>query len=417
MAKMRMQKMKAHRMKDDAIERVRSLIDRYGPRLAGDEATKSVADELKDSFDEVCDRSGRDSFLFHPGAFLGWIRILVFIYPVALLLMILSQPVFALLFLSAGIYIMVREFFLYHEVTDPLYRKAEGVNVWGVIEAQKEVRQTVIYSGHHDSAPVFTFFVDSPHLYLVKVAGSLGAFLLLTLFALVETFLQLVSGTLFSITFPSIPSLLLLIVLSAALYLMVKLYSFVSSEVSPGAGDNLIASSTAVELARYFAWKRQEGVGLEHTRLICVSFDAEEAGLRGSRHFFSSHLQDLVEGKGYHFNVECLYDHTHLSFLTTDVNGSVKLSQDMAGQCVQSALSMGYQAKTQKIAFLTGGTDAAESARVGLESTTLIGMPWGNTERGSVYHTPQDTVEQIDETAVEQAVSIAIRYIENLDKS
>ena len=40
MAKMRMQKMKAHRMKDDAIERVRSLIDRYGPRLAGDESNE-----------------------------------------------------------------------------------------------------------------------------------------------------------------------------------------------------------------------------------------------------------------------------------------------------------------------------------------------------------------------------------------
>ncbi len=412
-----MQKMKAHKMKDDAIERVRSLIDRYGPRLAGDEATKKVADELKEALDEVCDNSGRDSFPFHGGAFLGWIRILVFIYPVSLLLMILSQPLFALILLSSGIYIMVREFFLYHEVIDPLYREREGVNVWGVIEPEKEVRQTVIYSGHHDSAPVFTFFTQSPHLYLLKVGGALGSYVLLTLLSLVETVVQLALRTLFAVTAPSIVTLLLLIILSAALYLMVKLYSFVSSEISPGAGDNLIASSTAVELARYFAWKRQEGGGLAHTRLICASFDAEEAGLRGSRHFFTSHLHDLIEGTGYHFNVECLYDHTQLSFLTTDVNGSVKLSQDMATRCVHSALSMGYQAKTQKIAFLTGGTDAAESARVGLESTTLIGMPWGNTERGSVYHTPLDTVEHVDETAVEQAVSIAIRYIENLDRS
>ncbi len=409
--------MKAHRMRDAALERVRKLIDLYGPRLPGEEATKKVADELKKELDGFCDTTGRDSFDIHPQAFLGWIRILVLVYPAALLLMFLSQPLFAFLLLSAGVYVMVREFFLYHEVTDRFYPKREGVNVWGVIEPQGKVEQTLVYSGHHDSAPVFTFFVDKPQLYIVKVGGALGSFVLLTLLALLETVLQTAHGTLFAITGPSILSLLLLIILSGALYFMKKLWSFVSSEGSPGAGDNLISSSSALELARYFSSRREDGSPLEHTRLVFASFDAEEAGLRGSRHFFSQHSSDLVKGRGYHFNVECLYDHTHMSFLTSDVNGSVQLSQKMATTCVETALSMGYQAKSQKIAFLTGGTDAAESARVGLESTTLIGMPWGNSERGSVYHTPSDTVDHIDEQAVEQAISIAIRFIENLDRS
>ncbi len=404
-------------MRDAALERVRNLVDTYGPRLTGGEAAAKVADELKDELGSVCDTAGRDSFEVHPGAFLGWIRVLVVLYPLSLLLMFLSQPLFALLFLSLGIYILVREFFLYHEVTDRYYPSKEGINVFGVIEPEGEAEQTLVYSGHHDSAPVFTFFTENPHLYLLKVGGALGSFFLLTVLSFAETIAQIAAGTLFSLTFPSILSFILLILLSGSMVLMVKLWNFVSKEGSPGAGDNLISSSTAVELARYFAEKKADGNPLGKTRLVFASFDSEEAGLRGSRHFFSNHAGDLIKGKGYHFNVECLYDHTHLSFLTSDVNGSVQLSQQMATKCVETALSMGYQAKSQKIAFLTGGTDAAESAKAGLESTTLIGMPWKNTQRGSVYHTPEDTVDHIDEDAVEQAISIAIRFIENLDRN
>ncbi len=43
-------------------------------------------------------------------------------------------------------------------------------------------------------------------------------------------------------------------------------------------------------------------------------------------------------------------------------------------------------------------------------------MPWANEGPSSVYHTPQDTVDAIDEKAVEQTISIAIKFIEHLDK-
>ncbi|MFA7225812.1 MAG: aminopeptidase, partial [Sphaerochaetaceae bacterium] len=76
---------------------------------------------------------------------------------------------------------------------------------------------------------------------------------------------------------------------------------------------------------------------------------------------------------------------------------------------------MGFEAFSQPIAFLTGGTDAAEAAKVGVKATTLMAMPWGNSERAAAYHTPNDVVEAIEPLAVEVALSIAIKFIENLD--
>ena len=76
---------------------------------------------------------------------------------------------------------------------------------------------------------------------------------------------------------------------------------------------------------------------------------------------------------------------------------------------------MGYEAFSQPIAFLTGGTDAAEAAKAGFEAVSLMAMPWDNKERSSVYHTPNDLPEAIDPKAVEETLSIAIRFIEQAD--
>jgi hypothetical protein len=46
-----------------------------------------------------------------------------------------------------------------------------------------------------------------------------------------------------------------------------------------------------------------------------------------------------------------------------------------------------------------------------------MAMPWDNTERAAVYHTPDDTVDAIEPEAVEAAMAIAIRFVEQLDQA
>ncbi len=417
MAKAKMQKLRAFKMAEQAIQRTKEIIDFFGPRLVGNESTAKASQHLYDSFSPYCDSVHKDNFSLHPEAFLSWIKIMVSIYFVSLILMYLSQPLFSFLALSAGIVIMVREFFFYYEMIDPLFPKKEGHNIYGVIEPKGEATNTFVYSGHHDSAKVFTFFSGNQHSYVLKVFGALGSYLFLTILSFIDSIRQIVDGSLFSITFPPVVFFILLIFSTAAFYIVRMLWFFTGKEVSPGAGDNLIASTIGVELASYFHHEKEGGNPLEHTRLVFASFDGEEAGLRGSRNFYTTHKEDgLFAGKTYNFNVDCLFDHEHIGFLTSDINNRIQLSQSMATECVEIAGSMGYEAHSKKIAFLTGGTDAAEAAKIGIESTTLIAMPWTNSTRSNVYHTPLDTVEAIDEKAVEQTISIAIKYIERLDK-
>ncbi len=417
MAKIRMEKLQAARMGKEAISMVSDLIDRYGSRLTGSDSCTHTAHELASSLEGLCDRVERETFSLHPEAFLGWIRILVAVYPVALLFLFLSFPLLGFLLAGGGLTIMIFEFFLYREVIDPWYPEVSAVNVYGVLNPKEEVHDTIVFSGHHDSARVFNFFTHKPHLYLIRVGAGLGAYVLLVLIAFLQTVQELIGGGLFSFGIPVPVFLVFSIVLTIALPWVLQLWNFAGKEGTPGAGDNLIASTMAVQLARYFHNTSKSGNPLLHTRVVFASFDAEEAGLRGARDFFTRNKDNpaVLQGTVHHFNVDCPYDAKHLFFLTSDINGSVQLSQEMATTCVTIAKSMGFSAFSQPIAFLTGGTDAAESAKLGFKSISLMAMPWDNKERSSVYHTPDDLPEAIDPLAVEETLSIAIRYIEQVD--
>lgn len=413
MAKVQMEKLQASRMAKRALTLVSTLIEKYGPRLSGSDACLKVAQELEEELRVHCDRTAVESFTLHPDAFLGWIRLMVIFYPIALVAFWLSLTPLAILLSVGGILIMTFQFFLYKELLDPLYHKVEGRNVYGVLEPQGEVKKTVVFSGHHDSARVFNFLSYKPHLYTVKVGTGLGAYFVLALLSIVALIVQISRGHFFLLALPSPFFLVWAVILTIALPWVLQLWNFASDEGTPGAGDNLIASAMGVELAAYF--KQREA--LKNTRLVIASFDGEEAGLRGSRAFFRRHRdnRELLSGQGWNFNVDCPYNAKDLFFLTSDINGSVKLSQEMAAECVTIAKSMGFDAFSQPIAFLTGATDAAEAAKVGFEATTLMAMPWGNTKRAAAYHTPNDVPSAIEPLAVEASLSIAIRFIENLD--
>jgi aminopeptidase YwaD len=401
MSKVKMEKLKAQNMAKEALSLVSKLIEKYGSRLTGSTGAKETANHLAKELSLYCSKVEKESFEVRPKAFLGWIRIVVATYIVGLLFLWLSLPIVSFIALLGALLIMVFEFFLYKEVVDPLYPKAEGINVYGVMEPEKEVKQTVVYSAHHDSAPIFNLFEKDSHLYFFRISSALASFIALFIFSFVKIFNPKIN-------------IILTILFSLAAYFVLKLWNFASKEGTPGAGDNLIASTMGVQIARYF---REKEESLKHTRLIVASFDAEEAGLRGARNFYQKHKdnQELFSGKLYNFNVDCPYEAKELFFLTSDINGSVKLSQQMATSGVEIAKSMGYEAYSQPIAFLTGGTDAAEAAKIGFEATSLMGMRWDNKERSSVYHTSKDLPEAIELEAIKRSLSIAIKFIEQLD--
>ena len=167
----------------------------------------------------------------------------------------------------------------------------------------------------------------------------------------------------------------------------------------------------AVALGREIAARKSDL--LLTTRLRIVSFDAEEAGLRGSAAYMRRRAASLLPC--FHLNFDSLYAREELAVLTSDINGSVPLSAAMVEELVVCARECGVSIRRFAMIFGAGGTDAAESSRRGVPSTTVIAMPTKIFRGNLVYHTPRDVVEHVEPAVVEACMRITAVFLRRME--
>lgn len=391
------------------------VVENYPGRLAGTEACQKAANRIKEEFGKNCDLGSVEieDFAVHPKGFLKYIPGLVVLYFICTILLFFRLPVPALIGYALGIFVFYAQFARYWELLDRLFPKATGYNVFGSIEPQGEIKQQVIVSAHHDAAYVFQLLARAPRHYAKLINTGILFLLLGFLVALVETIL-----TIFHISIPGWAYLWLPTILLVGGIFLLPLAFFTTGQVSPGAGDNMVAVAVASETAKVFHdAKQMAGNPLQHTRLILASFDAEEAGLRGARAFCKKHGGELLHTKTYVLNIDTLYKVEDLSFLENDLNGSVKLSRQMAHDCVDIAKSLGYPARISGMPFGAGSTDAAAFGKIGVEATNMAGISFdiNKFSHGLVYHTSNDLTKHIETEMVEAALKIVRDYIVKKD--
>ena len=348
-----------------------------------------------------------EPFAVHPGSFYSYTKILPLTYVLGAAALFLPRALSAIpaIGLAAGVAIMFCQFAFYVHFPDFLFPKRTGWNVSAVIESAGTAKRELILSAHHDSAPVARIF-SSPFARFYALAIFLPY--VFFLFELILLFARFAGG-------PAQPRAWALAVLAAGLPCVAGYFLLVSMRRgSPGAGDNLVSSMMIARLAREIAADRE--TLLKTTRLRIVSFDAEEAGLRGAAAWFRAHFSELSRLSCTHLNFDSLYALRDLQVLLSDVNGTVPLSGEMAGELVRCAAAEGLKMRPFGMLFGAGGTDAAESARVGIPSSTIIAMPTGVVRNDLVYHTPRDTVEHIEPAVIEACMRITARFLSNLEK-
>lgn len=204
------------------------LIDSLGQRPAGSDASRAAADAFKEEAVQFAGRTWTEDFPVHPGAFLGWIRLMVIFYALSVVCLWIGLYLVAALLTSLGLAIMIGQFFLYHEVIDPFFPRRTGRNVLASIEPEQEARAQLIVSGHHDSAHVFNFLVHQPSLYPLRVYGGLGSSALLIIASWILTLWTAIAGEApaWSAVAAGVLTLLLLIVVLSSGGIAVKVKKF-----------------------------------------------------------------------------------------------------------------------------------------------------------------------------------------------
>ncbi|MGD0855422.1 MAG: M28 family peptidase [Dehalococcoidia bacterium] len=383
------------------------VVEQYPARIAGSESDLKAGKRVKEEFEKYCDAGtvqGED-FIIHPKSFLKYFPGLVVIYYACMTLLYFNFPWIAFAGMALMLFAFVGQFAFYWHLLDPLFPKKKGYNVYGRIEPEGEVRQQVIVSGHHDAAYAFHFLTYVPKLYFPLMVMGVLLLVLGPVLALVASILSL-----FGIALPQWVTLVFIVL---GVFLIPYLF-FTTEQVVPGAGDNMIAVALAAETGKLFGEAKKSGRNLlKHTRLIILSVDAEEAGLRGAQAFVKRHKDELLKTKTYVFNMDTLYRLDSLNFFEADLNSTVKLSRQMAEECVGVAESLGYKAIVSRMSPGGGATDAAAFGQAGIEATNMAAMAFEvkDYDQGWVYHTPNDTSKHIEPEVVEAALKIIRDYI------
>jgi aminopeptidase YwaD len=400
-----------------ALHFVEKVIDACGTRLPGSDGASRAAEMLQGEM-AAFDASGKEEFTFAPEAFMGFFDILVASYVISTILLFLGGAWLysAAAVLTVGVLAGVVQFIFYWGWFDIFYPKKTGVNVVGIVNPpnETEVKQEVIVCGHHDSAWIVNFLLRRQKLYAVRLILAITAILTTYFMTLVVTIIYAAMGR---DHWPMLTAVVKYGALLGVVFVVPLLFYRNRRIGSPGAGDNLISCSMALHLGKLFNDAKQSGNPLlKHTRVRVISFDAEEAALKGSKAYVRRHRRELLAIPTYALCPDCIYRMKDLRFLTSDQNGLLQTPAGIVNEAAEIARKLGYSPTIASFPFGGGATDAASFLQIGVPALTIMGMDTGLIRDGLVYHTPGDRVENIDPELVEAAMKIMLAYILAKDK-
>ncbi|MDP3283018.1 MAG: hypothetical protein Q8M56_01125, partial [Desulfobacterales bacterium] len=157
-----------------ALQFTNDIVKNFSDRLAGSDSCRRAGEAIAEEFSRHCDSNSvkRESFEFHPAAFMKIVRPAVILFVIAAIFIILKIPVVSLFCLLLSIALFSSQIVFYKKIFDLFFPKAQGYNVFGIVEPDHDVKQQIILCGHHDAAYVFHYMALSSRLYPFVIFGG-----------------------------------------------------------------------------------------------------------------------------------------------------------------------------------------------------------------------------------------------------
>lgn len=377
-------------------DEVGDLLAAVGPRPSCSPAERALGRALASRWGAFADRVDEEPFACHPDAFLG------FIPPVAAATLLsfaalgFGWPgVAGALGLAAAV-VTVAELLLYVELVDPLFPRAEGVNVAARIRPAGEVRQRVLLTAHQDSAWEFNvWYWFKGYGVLVNVLG-LGACLLPT-----------VVGALAAVGWIGSDGVAASAWVGAALSPFVAVHLlFHTRRAVPGAMDDLAGLVAVGAVGRALAEAR-----LAHTEVVVLACAAEECGLRGAKRYAAAHAAEHAAVPTVDVNVDGVYDERFFTVVTRELTTGVRHDPELVDRVVRLAEARGLVCDRNLIPF--GATDASAFGHAGLRTVALLCQDSRRLVEN--YHTRLDTLDRVRPASLVAVRDVVLDLVRSLD--
>jgi len=379
---------------------IQEMIKRHGGRLAGSVAEKNAQFDMKQQLDEFCSETDWHAFKYPLDAKFGALKFLVPIFVISLILWFFNPWIAIGLSILNGV-LFFGHFVTYQDWLGFLWPEKESVNVSGVLNPQKEVKFTVVLSGHMDNVREFHWWYK---------LGTLGA--QLTLFSgLLLTFHGPIMAF-FTGFFPDIASIVnwIFIALSPITLTMFWMHGNI---VVDGAQDNLSGLCSALRTLQ--AFKDPSNLGqsnLQHVRLQMLSLGSEECGTIGAKMFAKHKTQSWDKEKTLVINMDGIMNPDLFTIVAKEVNPWVTYPVQWRNHLKASFKNQNIPCK--EASLFMGATDGHRFAKAGFNALSVLALPTDSLDPS--YHTRLDTFECIHPEAIPKMVAVLKDFISNMDK-
>ncbi len=403
---------------------IEDVCNEIGPRESGTEQEILAGNKIESELKKYCDQTQQEPYTSSPHAFLGGIRygaIIVFItgifYWVSLLNdfeIISLNPtlnvfllILAIVLIGVTISYFILEVMKYHETFDFLFPKRESRNIIGTINPKNEVKNTVIFSAHHDSAFEFnTFYYLKRFGQIIINVGYLGvgiifvAIILKLIFFVVsieQPILFLVFGIIFIVFIPII-----------LVYIFFHSYKPVL-----GAFDNLSGVVVLLGIAKFLSEnKNNTEVFPKYTKVHLISFAGEEAGLRGAKRYVKTHYDELLSNRTTVVNMDSIAKKDVIIIHNKESGIGAKHDPIVFEPLVDIAENLNLNTKLMPLPF--GATDGAVFSKKNIPAVAIGGLNL-KEELAPYYHTRNDCPAVVEKEALGQFAQVCVEYLKLVD--
>ena len=383
------------------VDGIKYVCQKYQKRSPGSQSERDAQDYFKKELAEFADEVYSEDFTMHPHAFMGFIFYSAIFSLIGIACYWLSTynsilPVIGTVLTLLAVLMFLFEFLFYGEFVDFLFPKRVSRNVFATRKPSGEVKRRIIFGGHTDASPEWTFSLHGglPALAAVIAGSIIGMFIifgsniaifiksLMTDVSAIEGFWK-VLGIVNICTIPFI----------------IAIMFFINWRVIvDGANDNLSANYISMAVMKEMA---ESDFRFENTEVCCLLSGSEEAGLRGAKAFAKKHRQEMLDIETVFISLDTMREIKEFRINTIGCTGTVHSDEAVGDLLHEAGMNCGVDIPRSEI--YPGAVDADGFTKYGIRACGFTGV---SHDPQTYYHTREDSWDNISPECIELSLDI-----------
>ena len=397
------------------VEGICYVCNKFKQRGPGTQSERDAQAFFKEELGKYSDEVIMEDFDVHPKAFMGFIPIAAIVSLLAIgfywLAPVVSNflLVVGFLFSVFAVIMFIFEFMFYKEFVDFLFPKKVSRNVYAVRKPSGEVKRRIIFGGHADVSPEWTYSYLGELKALAPVMGGSVIGMFIIFFVNLAYLIKVALSGFESVEITGVWKIFG-IVMCVFIPFIVAIIFFINWKVLvDGANDNLSACYVAACVLKTM---EDNGVRFENTEVGCFIAGSEEAGIRGSRAFARKHKKELQDIETVFVAMDTMREIEMLQIYNIGCTGTVHSSKAVGDLIYEAGLNCGIDMPRAQL--YPGAIDSDAWAQEGLTAAGFCGV---NHNPKRYYHTRQDTADNISPECIELSLQICLEIAELYDKN